>query len=104
MTAQEILNKFYLAYWMWLEAGAPEENEHTFHRGIGLCGNLTGMKGGTYPVMKLMEQQFNDAGLDALYPFGGYDEYYEEAGEDVNYLNPQRRAWVEKQVSQMNVA
>lgn len=105
MTAQEVLNSFYLAYFEWLEAGASEglENEYGFGRGVGLCSNLGDFSGWGSAPYHLMLDQFKAEGLDKEYPFGGFDLYLEEQSDDTIYLNPQRIEWVAKKVAALRL-
>jgi hypothetical protein len=97
---QEVLKAFYRSYADWLRAGAEERMPFT--RQYGLCTNLDNYvyrEHGSNPVLEaavgdLMKQQFMGAGLDAVYPFGGYGAYQNERRAMTQHLNPERMAWV----------
>lgn len=95
---EEILTSFYCAYWTWLKDGAPAFNENDFASCYGLCQNLVrwGMRSDIVirPALKLMKEQFFNAGLDIEYPFGGAMLYCEEQDSESCHTNQYRRLWV----------
>lgn len=105
ITPQEILNSFYIAYWAWLQDGAPVRNKHQFMRGLGLCANLTGMATheweNLYSAKDIMRAQFISCGMDDSFPFNEQDDYFNESGEHACYRNPRRIEWVRNKVSQL---
>lgn len=99
------LYQFYVAYAAWLDADTPACGPFT--RDNGLCDNL-----GSYidkldewtedwdDVPAEMIKSFMNEGLDRLYPFncGSSVEYADECNHHTVHLNPQRIAWVRKQI------
>lgn len=99
------LRDFYRAYRKWAADGAPVENVHGFHRGVGLCTNLANwvdsLRG--YPaehrwaetrrLKKAMLAQFEAAGHETAHPFG-YDAYQEAQRKCIQHLDQNRLAWV----------
>ena len=99
----DLMTKFYTEYLIWVNAGAPRSP--IFNRGAGLCYNMqsyvratTKDKANTYNIRlsmeREMEDQFLDAGLSGIYPFGGHDQYYRELRSSQLHLNLQRIQWV----------
>lgn len=105
MQLERSLKSFYQAYWAWLEAGAPDDNEYNFTRGFGLCSNLNnyysendgyaadGRLGDTKQEMK---DQFTKVGLNRDMPFNPNGDYFEESWYNGCHLNVRRIAWVKK--------
>lgn len=90
----QTLTNFYRAYLAWVEAGAPEKNEHEFKRRIGLCSNLHWF---TFPndfPLEEMTRQFAAAGLDSFHPFSRSIEYRDEKVAGTCHLNNNRMSWV----------
>ena len=85
------LKEFYQAYAAWLDAGAPDFLP--FSRASGLCNNLHSFTK-SFNAYREMESQFDDAGLDPDYPFGGEDDYLGRSAERKQHLNPLRIQWV----------
>lgn len=93
------LRQFYRDYYKWYKAGA--QSSDVFFPELGLCSNLARwVKRNTVGVCWLTEslrlqrrikRQFQDAGLDRIYPFGS-DEYDIYPGVS----DPNRIAWVRK--------
>lgn len=85
------LKEFYRAYATWLDFGAP--NFKPFSRASGLCTNLYNFSK-NHDVINEMKFQFNAAGLDPNYPFGGEDDYVDRSAARQQHLNPKRIEWV----------
>ena len=91
----EALTRFYQAYLAWVEAGAHEENEHMFSRGVGLCTNLHIFSKYNDTLLTEMVNQFKEAGLDRFYPFNKYSSHYgAEKTHKRCHSNNNRMAWV----------
>ena len=88
------LKEFYQAYAAWLDAGAP--SLEPFSRAVGLCGNLTIFTKDWHPLFDAMKSQFEEAGLDHEYPFGGEESYYTYCYYGTAHLNPERIEWVKE--------
>lgn len=89
-----MLKAFYQAYAKWLDAGAP--NGQPFYRRHGLCGNLTRFTDDWEPLLNAMIDQFKEAGLDTIYPFGGEYAFETEYDNATAHLNPARIKWVKE--------
>ncbi|ATE85745.1 hypothetical protein Sf12_gp19 [Shigella phage Sf12] len=89
----EKLKAFYKAYSAWLDAGATKNRP--FDRSRGLCYSLEQFSDyDDYALLKEMQQQFTDAGLNWEHPF---DRCLSAYKVDANkHLNPARVAWVRK--------
>lgn len=87
------LKEFYSAYATWLDFGAP--NFKPFSRAAGLCTNLFVFTKNRDAYAE-MESQFNDAGLDSNYPFGGEEDYMDRSAARQQHLNPKRIEWVKE--------
>lgn len=88
----EQLKAFYKAYAEWLDAGAP--HSETFDRTCGLCNALEEFSECDYKLLKEMQQQFTDAGLNWDFPFDeGWKAYHYD---DNKHLNASRVEWVRK--------
>ena len=88
----ETLKAFYQAYAAWLDAGATHNKP--FSRRSGLCGNLTIFTEDWHPLFDAMKSQFEAAGLDPEYPFGGEESYYTHCYYGTQHVNPYRTEWV----------
>lgn len=87
-----MLKAFYQAYAAWLDAGAP--HLEPFSRGVGLCNNLRHFTDDWKPLRTEMAAQFEAAGLDPKYPFGGEADYDERLIDERQHMNPERIEWV----------
>lgn len=85
------LKEFYCTYAAWLDVGAP--NFKPFSRASGLCTNLYNFSK-NHDVINEMKFQFDAAGLDPNYPFGGEDDYVDRSAARQQHLNPARIEWV----------
>lgn len=96
----------------WLEAAeAPDadSDEHfIFRNGMGLCGNLEMWCDEHYDEESIvannaycrMKEQFEEAGLDSVYPFG--ERAYDRAAfTDTQHKNEDRQAWVRARIADM---
>lgn len=93
----KLLKEFYVAYWNWLNCGAPDEEP--FQRHIGLCTNLewwcTNNNHPNEDLVPELIKQFRSAGLSMGYPFGVL-EYKKDMKNETQHLNPLRIKWVEE--------
>nr|DAY73883.1 MAG TPA: hypothetical protein [Caudoviricetes sp.] len=96
----------------WLEAAeapdADSDNHLIFRNGMGLCGNLemwcdeyydeeASVANAAYCCMK---GQFEDAGLNSIYPFG--ERAYDVAAyHDTQHKDEKRLAWVKARIADM---
>ena len=98
------LTCFYQAYLDWLENGCKPNS--VFHTGFGLCRCLVDYlikvrdysRNQAWYVKKEMQDQFQEAGLDSLFPFsnGMRVPYIEESENFRMHLNPRRIQWVKE--------
>lgn len=114
MQQSEALTKFYKAYLSWVQAGAPEANEHGFRRNYGLCANLSAFDSLTSDQWNeaddQMTEQFKAAHLCNFYPFnpppvrGDFEAseklFCDEATAETMHENPRRLAWVLERTAQ----
>lgn len=104
ITPQEILNRFYIAYWAWLQDGANEDS-YVFSRSTGLCTNL--WRYGDYSkdagdASDIMLSQFRNLELEVTHPFNkSSEDYWDETYKSRAHLNPKRIEWVRNKVSQL---
>lgn len=96
----DTLKAFYVAYWEWVKAGAPDGNP--FARFDGLCGNLARflrLFRCNYElkrdVREELSRQFSKAGLDKTFPFGERS-YFMRRDRDSQHLHKPRIDWVRK--------
>ncbi len=108
MTALELLDDFYAAYFKWLENGAVEIDCTGFMRFTGLCSNLNEyayMEGYSFNLREgakeIMRYQFETMGLNKDYPFDSKDSYELGYVNRDMHLNPQRIAWVKDRVKEI---
>lgn len=87
------LKNFYKAIQAWIDNGCTEYNQHHFVIHAGLCGNLDWMN---CKLRWEMVKQFRAAGLDAKYPFGGFNTFLTEKESGTIYSNPERLAWIKE--------
>ena len=95
-----LLTQFYRAYAGWLDAGAPDELP--FCRSGGLCWMLWHyLSCQAIPhnerkqLTNELEDQFEAAGLNYLFPFNdGEEGFSNEEETDTMHLNPRRIKWV----------
>jgi hypothetical protein len=101
ITPLTVLQSFYIAYYAWATA-AVLTNE--FDPSAGLCGNLydfmTNLGVDNGDPLEEMHNAFAVAGLCTLLPFNDDDvnPYRTESLNDECHKNPERLAWVEKQI------
>jgi hypothetical protein len=104
LTPEEILNRFYIAYWAWLQDGAQEDSV-VFSRRTGLCTNLWCFGGYSLDASfatEIMLSQFHNAGLNITAPFHEFTkDYWKEGQAKLSHLNPKRIEWVRNKVSQL---
>lgn len=79
-----LLNDFYHAWWDWVEAGAPEENEFGFDSCLGLCSSVerySRVENWTpsewHEARLDMQRQFDYYDLDPIFPFNKDSYDYE---------------------------
>lgn len=96
----------------WLEAAqapdADKDDHLIFRNGMGLCGNLEMWCEEHYgeedaeanAAYCCMKEQFEEAGLSSIYPFGERD-YDVAAFHDTQHKNPKRLAWVKARIADM---
>lgn len=101
LRSSAMLNAFYREYLVWIECGSCEDHE-IFQRKYGLCHNLldwvnTNLPGGNqYNILlKEMQDQFEQVGLDWRYPFNdGEHSYRAGLREQTHHQNAKRISWV----------
>lgn len=97
------LKDFYKSYKEWLDNGAKYREPYT--REIGLCQCLYHFAGKNNSAerrevyLKLsreMDEQFEESGLNAVYPFDTKESYRLANMQGTQHLNKKRVEWVNK--------
>lgn len=94
---------FYIAYDLWLSNGAKPAG--VFSRKYGLCANLfdhlTSIGIPSEVALEQLHADFRSTGLNEVLPFNeSKGHYYEEKGNNMCHMNPERVAWVRVQIAQ----
>lgn len=94
------LTAFYQSYRAWLGSGAPVSNPVMYRRDQGLCSAMAKFNRHTgldpqqsNEVLIEMKQQFIDAGLDRMYPWG-FSQFEHQCEFLIMHKDPLRTTWV----------
>lgn len=98
----EQLRLFCKAWLEWAESGHTEAHQ-IFTQRAGLCSNFDFWLEVNNPVLQgsadsFLKLLFKEEGLDGQHPFGGPDLYIDECLMWEVHKNPERLAWVRKQL------
>jgi hypothetical protein len=103
-SCDEVLQKFYIAYYAWATA---DKLTNEFSARYDLCGNLERFckRIGVYfkPMRLTLEHRISRDGLHHLHPFNCSDScYYSELKDKSFHKNKKRIAWVKKQIDEFD--
>lgn len=100
MVSSPYLLDAYKAWLSWAEVGAPEWNEYGFSKVFGMCSTFE--RFGRFPYVDIrteMKNQFKQAGLDVIHPFG-FSNYMIRKKNETQHLDPVRLAWVRARIKE----
>lgn len=105
MEQSELLTKFYNAYNLWVENGAPATGT-PFSRGIGLCSNIEYwalINRMSYIIVDQLQTELHNQfcqveGINPHHPFGEAD-YFRRTFNNTMHECPNRMAWVKAHLS-----
>lgn len=106
MTADQLLNKFYMAYAQWLREGAidTDPNGRLFFRTAGVRGNLMAYATSLEQVqlgwdaIAVLVEQYKAAGLNPVFPFNDPGSVTDNLAAEIErhecHINEARLEWV----------
>lgn len=101
----ELLTKFYVSYYEWLQEGAPRNKPYS--RRWGLCSNLGVFVSENYEIfLNEMTDQFINEKLHGGVPFAiveGGERYHIETSREECHLNKARIKWIVDHLSTKDI-